>query len=84
MTYQQEQVAKLKAKLPTLPRYRFEANGYDRFHGYPHTPANGTIVHKTQPYGCPKNGTMGQVYIMDTAGQFIGMVDQSSLTRIPR
>jgi len=84
MTYQQEQAAKLKVSLPRLPRYRFERNGYDRFHGYDYTPADGTIVHKTQPHSAPKNGTFGQCYIMDTDGQFIGLVDESSLTRVPR
>lgn len=42
----------------------------------------GAQVRKVQPTGCPKNGTMGMVYVerVDT-GQFIGLVSQHSLTK---
>jgi len=40
----------------------------------------GELVYKTQPYGCPKNGTMGQCYVADArTGRFIGMVAENSL-----
>jgi hypothetical protein len=40
----------------------------------------GVEVQKVQPHGCPKNGTMGMVYVQvaDT-GQFIGLVSKHSL-----
>lgn len=58
----------------------FEAAGMDIFDRRAHTPKDGTLVVKTQPYGCPKNGTMGQCYIADAeTGKFIGMVSQKSL-----
>ena len=58
----------------------FEAAGFDIFDRRAHKPKDGTLVVKTQPYGCPKNGTMGQCYIADAeTGKFIGMVSQKSL-----
>lgn len=83
-TYQQEQEAKRKAHLKTAPRYVFNATGSDVFDRRAYTPADGTIVLKTQPHGAPRNGTMGQCYIMSEDGDFIGMVDQRSLTRVDR
>ena len=40
----------------------------------------GKLVHKVQPVGCPRNGTMGMVYVQvaDT-GEFIGLVSKNSL-----
>lgn len=45
----------------------------------------GAIVRKVQPYGCPRNGTMGMCYVerVDN-GEFIGLVNLSSLVRIKR
>ncbi len=41
----------------------------------------GTKVVKTQPFGCPKNGTMGMTYVQDAeTGKFYGLVMQNSLT----
>ena len=40
----------------------------------------GTEVIKTQPYGCPKNGTMGMTYVQNAAtGEFYGLVMLNSL-----
>ena len=40
----------------------------------------GQKVVLTQPYGCPRNGTMGHCYIADAAtGDFIGLVLINSL-----
>jgi hypothetical protein len=40
----------------------------------------GTIVKVIQPYGCPKNGTMGHTYVGDAeTGKFIGLVCCNSL-----
>jgi hypothetical protein len=42
---------------------------------------NGTKVVKTQPFGCPKNGTMGHCYVASAeTGAFIGLVLVNSLT----
>jgi len=44
--------------------------------------ADGTLVYKTQPYGCPRNGTMGQCYVADAeTGRFLRMVNEASLVR---
>lgn len=39
-------------------------------------------VRKIQPYGCPRNGTMGHCYVerVDT-GEFIGLVLLTSLVK---
>lgn len=40
----------------------------------------GVEVQKVQPHGCPRNGTMGMVYVqVAETGQFIGMVSKHSL-----
>jgi hypothetical protein len=39
-------------------------------------------VHIIQPAGCPKNGTMGCVYVQTArSGQFIGLVSRASLIK---
>lgn len=60
--------------------YRIKAVLIDRQSA--HVPEDGTLVYKTQPYGCPRNGTMGQCYVADAeTGRFIGMVSLNSLER---
>lgn len=43
----------------------------------------GEEVRKVQPYGCPRNGTMGMCYVerIDT-GEFIGLVNLASLVKV--
>lgn len=42
----------------------------------------GTLVRKTQPAGCPRNGTMGHTFIEDAeTGAFLGLVLLSSLAK---
>ena len=41
----------------------------------------GAEVQKIQPFGCPKNGTMGQVYVQTVEGEFIGLVNKASLVK---
>jgi hypothetical protein len=44
------------------------------------TEHKGVEVHKVQPHGCPRNGTMGMVYVqVAETGQFIGLVSKYSL-----
>jgi hypothetical protein len=63
--------------------FRFEACGFDVFDPHPGTPDNGTLVRKTQPYGCPRNGTMGHCYVEDAeTGEFCGLVQVSSLVPV--
>lgn len=65
--------------------YIFEPVGLDRFDARPHQPAPGTRVVKTQPYGCPRNGTMGFCYVNDAeTGRFYGLVLLNSLRKAPR
>ena len=41
----------------------------------------GNLVHKVQPFGCPKNGTMNHCYIADAeTDKFYGLVLENSLT----
>jgi ornithine cyclodeaminase/alanine dehydrogenase-like protein (mu-crystallin family) len=84
-TYAQDQAVKRIAALPTKARFVYRAAGYDRILPHGHLPDDGTIVVKNQPFGCPKNGTLGHCYVADaTTGQFIGLVDQRSLTPVRR
>lgn len=63
--------------------YRFEPVGFDAFAPHAKTPAAGTLVVKTQPVGCPRNGTMGHTYVEDaTTGEFYGLVLVNSLKRV--
>jgi len=40
----------------------------------------GRTVRVIQPTGCPRNGTMGMIYVEDAeSGEFIGLVCTSSL-----
>jgi hypothetical protein len=60
--------------------FTFEPVGLDRFDPKPHHPEPGTRVVLTQPYGAPKNGTMGFVYVQDAeSGDFYGLVLKNSL-----
>lgn len=41
-----------------------------------------SLVRVCQPHGCPKNGTMGHVYVEDfDSGEFLGLVQISSLAK---
>jgi hypothetical protein len=45
----------------------------------------GDKVVKIQPYGCPRNGTMGHCFVGDPeTEQFIGLVHQNSLVRVSK
>lgn len=63
--------------------YRFEPNGWDTYAPHQFTPKEGTLVRKVQPFGCPRNGTMGQCYVEDAVtGAFYGMVSEGSLVKV--
>lgn len=60
--------------------YVFEPVGLDSFDARPNHPTRGTRVVKTQPYGTPRNGTMGHTYVQDAeTGDFYGLVLTASL-----
>jgi hypothetical protein len=60
--------------------YVFEPVGWDVFDRRANTPDAGTRVVKTQPYGTPRNGTMGQCFVNDAdSGEFYGLVSVNSL-----
>lgn len=62
--------------------FKFEPVGWDVFDARPNQPAPGTLVRKTQPAGCPKNGTMGHCYVEDAeTGAFYGLVLVNSLVK---
>jgi hypothetical protein len=64
--------------------YKFEACGWDRFAPHANTPADGTLVRKCQPTGCPPNGTMGHCFVADVDGNFLGLVLLSSLQPVSK
>ncbi len=69
-----------KTKTPTT--FVFEPVGWDLFAPTALAPPKGTLVVKTQPSGCPKNGTMGHTYIADAkTGEFLGLVLLTSLRK---
>lgn len=60
--------------------YTFRPVGLDLLDPNPYHPEPGTRVRKTQPHGCPRNGTMGHCYIEDaTTGAFYGLCLLASL-----
>ena len=62
--------------------YIFEAAGFDIFDRRKGQPTNGTRVRKYQPFGCPKNGTMGHCYVEDAeTGESYGLVMVASLKK---
>lgn len=62
--------------------YVYEPVGLDKYDRKPHQPEPGTLVRKTQPRGCPKNGTMGFCYVEDAhTGHFYGLVLLNSLKK---
>jgi hypothetical protein len=82
-SYREEKAQKERERARRAPKFIFEAAGLDRFDKRAHTPADGTLVVKTQPYGCPRNGTMGHCFIADAGtGEFIGLVSLASLRPI--
>lgn len=53
---------------------------FDRMNTHANSPEAGARVVKTQPFGCPKNGTMGMTYVNDAdTGDFHGLVMLTSL-----
>ena len=60
--------------------FTFEPVGLDVFDRRAGQPERGTRVVKYQPYGCPKNGTMGHCFIKDAeTGEGYGLVLLNSL-----
>ncbi len=84
MTYQQEKAIKDAEKARKARKYRYEAVLFDSVNYTPGL-STGDIVVKVQPYGCPKNGTMGFTYVgHPETGRFIGMVRLASLIPVGR
>ena len=62
--------------------YEFRPVGWDVFDRRASQPEPGTRVVKTQPAGCPRNGTMGHCFVADAqTGAFYGFVLVASLKR---
>lgn len=62
--------------------YRYEPVGLDVWDRRVNQPERGALVVKTQPHGCPRNGTLGHCYVSDAAtGSFYGLVLEASLQR---
>jgi hypothetical protein len=78
MTYAIEQAAKDFARAKRAKKYTYQPVGIDAWEKSFAEHIGETVV-KTQPYGCPKNGTMGHCYIADAGGRFIGLVLEKSL-----
>lgn len=70
------------AKATPKPVYRLEPSGLLDRTDQRVTRHSGAEVQKVQPYGCPRNGTMGQCYVqVAETGEFIGMVNLGSLVK---
>lgn len=64
--------------------YTFRPIGLDVWDRRANQPETGARVVKVQPYGCPRNGTMGHCFVADAAsGAFYGLVLEASLERAP-
>lgn len=83
-TYAIERQQRDRARAARARKFVFHAAGWDVCHDHGSLPDPGQIVVLTQPHGTPKNGTLGQVFVADVRGEFIGMVDQRSLTPLRR
>jgi hypothetical protein len=68
-------------RVRTGSKYTFNASFWDITDRRDYTPKNGTVVRVMQPFGCPKNNTMGQCYIETLEGKFLGMVSVHSLQK---
>lgn len=65
--------------------YRFEPVGLDIWDRRSHQPERGARVVKTQPIGCPPNGTLGHCFVADAeTGAFYGLVLIASLQKEER
>lgn len=53
-------------KSTSKAEFRFVPVGMDAYRPTANAPAAGTIVVKVQPFGCPRNGTMGHCYVAPT------------------
>lgn len=79
MTYAEEAKIKAAEKAKRSRKYRYEPTVFDKVI-CPTPVAEGSLVVKVQPHGCPKNGTMGMCYVGDAeTGAFLGMVCEGSL-----
>lgn len=64
-------------------RYTYRPVGLDVWDRRPNQPQPGTVVVKTQPAGCPRNGAMGHCFVEDAdTGEFYGLVLVKSLDPI--
>lgn len=64
-----------------MKSYRYKPVMFDRLTERKVPLAEGTLVRKVQPHGCPKNGTMGQCYVEGLDGTFYGLVCVDSLVK---
>lgn len=80
MAYAQEKAKKDAAKAKKAKKYIYRPVMFDACDYSKLDLIDGATVVKIQPYGCPKNGTMGMCYVgHPETGQFIGMVCANSL-----
>jgi hypothetical protein len=61
--------------------YRYDPAGLDLFYEHTVPIAPGTKVRKVQPFGCPRNGTMGMAYVETLDGRFVGLRNLTSLIK---
>jgi hypothetical protein len=80
-TAAEEKAERLKAQAAEADVYRFEPVLMDLT---VERVERGQLVVKIQPYGCPRNGTMGQCYVADLEGRFLQMVCLNSLVLVER
>ena len=64
--------------------FLFSPVGWDLYNPHSGTPKKNAKVVKYQPYGCPRNGTMGHCFVADAeTGERYGLVQEGSLMKTP-
>lgn len=84
-TYAEERRERERAAARAATKYVYNATALIDM-GDPRCMAiDGRLVVKTQPHGCPRNGTMGMCYVACAfTGEFLGMVTMRCLKRATR
>lgn len=62
--------------------YEYNKNGFDWLDSKTPVITNGTKIRVVNLAGCPPANTMGQCYVQDLSGKFIGMIDTASCCKI--
>lgn len=70
------------AKVRVGKIYEYSKSGFDWLDSKTPVIVKGTKIKVVNLPGCPPANTMGQCYVQDLSGNFIGMIDTSSCREI--